>query len=124
MKQIDEKIAAGLAKAGVAGAERHIFLCLGPDCCNPADGERTWEAIKQRVKKTGIKIMRTKAACLRICVGGPWLVVYPDGIWYGGVTPDRFERILQEHLIHGQPVREWVVAQNSLNGSCHSMQEG
>jgi len=114
MKPANEQIAAGLAKAGVAGAERHLFLCLGPDCCNPADGERTWETIKQRLKETGIKAMRTKAACFRICSGGPWLVVYPDGIWYGEVTPERFERILQEHLIQGQPVQEWMTARNAL----------
>ncbi|MEI8341692.1 MAG: hypothetical protein WCH43_09185, partial [Verrucomicrobiota bacterium] len=56
-------VKAGFAKAGIQTAERHLFLCLGPDCCNPADGERTWETIKIRLKETGIKAMRTKAAC-------------------------------------------------------------
>jgi (2Fe-2S) ferredoxin len=61
--------------------------------------------------------MRTKAGCFRICAGGPWLVVYPDGMWYGAVTPERFERILQEHLLGGVPVAEWLVARNDL-GCC------
>jgi len=108
------QVSAGLAKAGVAGAQRHIFLCLGPDCCAPAEGELTWETLKRRIRETGIPVMRTKAACLRICSGGPWLVVYPDGIWYGKVTSERFERILQEHLIRGNPVREWIAATNAL----------
>jgi len=73
-----------------------------------------WDYIKQRVKESGAKVMRTKAACFRICTGGPWMVIYPEGIWYGGVTPARFERILQEHILRGRPVREWVVAQNAL----------
>jgi len=60
--------------------------------------------------------MRTKAACFRLCFGGPWLVVYPEGIWYGSLTEARFERILQQHLLDGNPVREWCVAENGLRG--------
>ena len=104
----------GLSKACIHGSRRHIFICIGPDCCKTRDGEATWEYIKKRIKETGLEAMRTKAACFRICTGGPWLVIYPDGTWYGRVTPHRFERILQEHLLRGQPVREWVVVQNSL----------
>lgn len=107
-------IELGLEKAGVARAERHLFLCIGPDCCAAAEGERVWEFVKQRVRETGLRAMRTKAACLRVCAGGPWLVVYPEGVWYGGVTPERFERILQVHLLGGEPVREWLAARNDF----------
>jgi (2Fe-2S) ferredoxin len=113
---MDPEIAAGLAKAGIAHAQRHLFVCIGPDCCDARAGEQVWELIKQRVRETGLKAMRTKAACLRICAGGPWLVVYPEGTWYGAITPERFERILQEHLLGGEPVREWLVARNDFAG--------
>jgi (2Fe-2S) ferredoxin len=104
----------GLAKAGIHGAERHLFLCIGPDCCRSDDGQALWEFVKTRVKECGLKVMRTKAGCFRICTGGPWLVVYPDGTWYGAVTPVRFDRILQEHLLGGEPVGEWIVMRNAL----------
>lgn len=81
-----------------------------------AEGEATWEYIKQRVRETGVPAMRTKAQCFRVCSGGPWLVVYPEGLWYGAVSPVRFERILQEHLLGGRPVAEWVQARNCLDG--------
>ncbi len=111
---MDSKLRAGLEKAGVVRAERHLFVCLGPDCCRRAEGELLWEYIKKRVKESGVRVMRTKADCFRICTDGPLLVVYPDGVWYSKVTPIRFERILEEHLSRGEPVREWVIAENDL----------
>ena len=111
---MDGDVQKGLEKAGIRGARKHLFICIGPDCCKTRQGELLWEYVKQRIKETGLRVMRTKAGCFRICAGGPWMVVYPDGIWYGNVTPNRFERILQEHLIGGEPVREWVVAENRL----------
>jgi (2Fe-2S) ferredoxin len=109
------KLSDGLKKAAVRSAEKHLFLCVGPDCCKPREGDATWQYMKTRVKECGLKVMRTKAACFRICTEGPWLVVYPEGIWYGGVTPKRFERILQEHLLGGMPVDEWIIERNPLS---------
>ncbi len=113
---MSDKLQKGLAKAGVVGAKRHLFFCIGPDCCKTREGEQLWEHVKKRVKETGLEVMRTKAACLRVCTAGPWLVVYPDGVWYGAVTPTRFDRILTQHLVGGQIVEEWVVVRNILGG--------
>jgi len=113
---VSNSLEEGLEKAAIRGAARHVFVCIGPDCCRSRDGEALWEYMKRRVKDTRARVMRTKAACFRICTGGPWIVIYPEGTWYGGVTPARFERILQEHILRGEPVREWVAAKNDLNG--------
>ena len=69
----------------ITRATRHVFLCAGPDCCDPSEGEALWSLLKAEMRKLSVPALRTKAACLRICKSGPWLVVYPDGIWYGDI---------------------------------------
>ena len=104
----------GLAAAGIDRATRHLFLCLGPDCTPTEKGQVTWDYLKRRCQELQLPVMRTKAGCFRVCVGGPWLLIYPEGAWYGGVTPERCERILQQHVMLNKPVREWVVRTHPL----------
>jgi (2Fe-2S) ferredoxin len=99
----------GFSKMGIDTSQRHIFLCVGPDCCSEKEGLQSWEVLKNRIKQLGIPVLRSKAACFRICSGGPWLVIYPEGIWYGGVTPEKCQRIIEEHLLQNIPIREWIV---------------
>ncbi len=100
------------AEIGQPEARHHLFLCTGPECCSREQGLATWEHLKASLKECPVPVMRTKADCLRLCHDGPWLVVYPEGVWYAQVTPERFDRIRREHIEGGQPVTEWVRATN------------
>jgi len=105
----------------VGKLKRHILLCAGPDCCSATEGEAAWAYLKRRIAEMGLAgdpfgVFRTKCHCLRICVGGPIMVVYPDGVWYRGTSPEVIERILQEHVQGGRVVEEWVLARGALPG--------
>jgi (2Fe-2S) ferredoxin len=119
-----EKLRAIADGRGIGDYKRHVLICLGPDCCTPEVGQAAWETLKHELKEKNLSLStgpnacyRTKAGCLRICTGGPIMVVYPEGTWYEGMTADRIPLMVQQHLIEGKPVEEWIFVGNPLPNS-------
>jgi (2Fe-2S) ferredoxin len=104
--------------------EHHVFVCHNtrptdaprPSCTT--DGKSDLHAeLQQLAKAAGLsaRVRINKSLCLDQCEHGPVVVVYPEAVWYGAVTPADAAQIVNEHLIAGQPVERLRLAESCLN---------
>lgn len=92
---------------------RHVLVCTGGFCSPDRSGRELYALLASLLQREDLlfgpsRVKRGETPCLGVCAGGPIVVVYPEGVWYGGVTPELLERIVVEHLKEGRVVEEAV----------------
>jgi len=94
----------------MAPYERHVFVCTHGEYCPSDRSAEVHRLLKEGVAARGIKavVRVNKAGCFNQCGNGPMVVVYPENVWYAGVTPEKARRILEEHIVGGRPVTDLV----------------
>lgn len=98
--------------------EKHIFVCENkrPDghprgCCSDKGSKEIRALFKKRLAELGIKskVRANASGCLDACEYGVTVLVYPEQIWYGGVTLEDVEKIIQEHIINDKPIKRLMI---------------
>jgi len=98
--------------------KRHVFVCTNEraadhpkGCCKAKGGVDVRDALKAELTKHGLSktIRANNAGCLDQCEYGVTVVVYPEQVWYGGVTIDDIKEIVETHLIKGEIVTRLLI---------------
>lgn len=103
---------------------RHIFVCTNrreeghpKGSCAQKGSEIILDELKKGLKERGIKalVRGNSAGCLDACSFGPNIVIYPEGVWYGGVTKSDVNEIIEKHIIRGEVVGRLLIKENHFN---------
>jgi (2Fe-2S) ferredoxin len=92
---------------------RHVLVCTGSYCSPERRGRHMYAELARLLQREDLlfgpgRVKRGETPCLGVCADGPIVVVYPEGVWYAGVTASLLERIVVEHLKHGRVVDDAV----------------
>ncbi|GAA4672513.1 (2Fe-2S) ferredoxin domain-containing protein [Gordonia humi] len=102
----------------VPAFSRHVLICRGPRCSARGSGEMR-RAFGEALDARGLgddDVLVTVTGCLYPCNRAPVAAVYPDNVWYGRLTADRVERVIDRHLVGGEPVAEWSASDGGRRG--------
>ncbi|MEO5571858.1 MAG: (2Fe-2S) ferredoxin domain-containing protein [Bacteroidia bacterium] len=101
---------------------KHVFICINDrknsdrKSCGESRGMELVSEFKKIIKEKGLKeiIRAQRTGCLDACDFGPSVVVYPEGIFYGGVQLSDVEQIVNDHLINNKPVERLIINFNKV----------
>ncbi len=93
--------------------KHHIFVCSSSringqqkGVCHSKESFEIVMAFMEEIEERGLggEVFVSNTGCLGFCDKGPVVVVYPDNVWYGGVSAVEVEEIMDEHIEGGKPV--------------------
>ncbi|MDH4198881.1 MAG: (2Fe-2S) ferredoxin domain-containing protein [Spirochaetia bacterium] len=93
--------------------KHHIFICtqnkppMVPSCGGGGSAE-ILDSFRTEVFKNGLEkdVVVTSSGCVGMCNRGANVVIYPEGKWYTVVKADDVKKIVQNHIIDGNPVED------------------
>ncbi len=104
--------------------ERHVLVCGGTGCTS-SGSPKLIAKLEEEFAAKGLteKVQLVKTGCFGLCERGPILIVYPEGSFYSRVEIDEIPRIVDEHLIGGNPVKEFLYEETVDGDNIKSLDE-
>lgn len=104
--------------------ERHVLVCGGTGCTSSGSG-KIIEALETELKNKGLteKVQIVKTGCFGLCALGPIMIVYPEGSFYSMVKYEDIPKIVEEHLICGNPVKELLYDETVSGDEIKALQD-
>ena len=104
--------------------ERHVLVCGGTGCTS-SGSPKLIAKLEEEFAAKGLteKVQIVKTGCFGLCERGPILIVYPEGSFYSRVELDEVTRIVDEHLIGGNPVKEFLYEETVDGDNIKSLEE-
>lgn len=105
----------------MAKPEKHVFVCNQArppghprGSCQAKGGNEILQTFWQQVQAGNLwdKFSVTYSGCLGPCDAGPNVLVYPEGVLYGGVSKDDVPEIIEKHLLGGEVVERLKVSEH------------
>ena len=102
-----------LEKPKIGAYKRHLLVCTGIRCTQDGESQTLFDSLGEKFKQAGLakgdlRVKRTRTGCFATCKSGPIVCVQPDGVWYYNVNDENIDRIIQQHLVGGQPVSDLI----------------
>jgi len=81
-----------------------------PSCVTP-ETQDLFQYTAQKLMKEGIMMTApiVRTSCLNRCSAGPVMLVEPGHTMYAGLNKEKIDRIIEEHIIGGKVVEEYVI---------------
>lgn len=97
---------------------RHVFVCINErpaghpkGCCLEKGSAAIRDTLKAELHKRGLAgvVRANNSGCLDACAFGPSMVIYPEGIWYGGVKKEDVPEIVEQTIMHGTVIQRLLI---------------
>ena len=98
--------------------QRHVFVCINErpaghpkGCCLEKGSAAIRDTLKAELHKRGLSglVRANNSGCLDACAFGPSMVIYPEGIWYGGVKKEDVPEIIEQTILRGTVIQRLLI---------------